>query len=61
MNTCSVCFCIHNEIVGKEGGGGVTDLQTIYYKYTKFRTFLIINNITKLNSQKTLIGQNKIC
>lgn len=59
MNTCSVCFCIHNEIVGKEGGG-VTDLQTIYYKYTKFRTFLIINNKTKLNSQKTLIGQNKI-
>lgn len=56
MNTCSVCFCIHNEIVGKEGG--VTDLQTIYYKYTKFRTFLIINNKTKLNSQKTLIGQN---
>lgn len=58
MNTCSLCFCIHNEIVGK--GGGVTDLQTIYYKYTKFRTFLIINNKTKLNSQKTLIGQNKI-
>lgn len=59
MNTCSVCFCIHNEIVGK-GGGGVTDLQTIYYKYTKYRTFLIINNKTKLKSQKTLIGQNKI-
>lgn len=57
MNTCTLCFCIHNEIVGKRG---VTDLQTIYYKYTKFRTFLIINNKTKLNSQKTLIGQNKI-
>lgn len=59
MNTCALCFCIHNEIVGK-GGGGVTDLQIIYYKYTKFRTFLIINNKTKLNSQKALTGQNKI-
>lgn len=36
MNTCTLCFCIHNEIVGKRG---VTDLQTIYYKYTKYRTF----------------------
>lgn len=58
MNTCALCFCFHNEIVGK--GEGVTDLQIIYYKYTKFRTFLIINNKTKLNSQKALTGQNKI-
>lgn len=58
MNTFTLCFRIHNEIVGKRGG--VTDLQIIYYKYTEFRTFLIINNKTKLNSQKTLIGQNKI-
>lgn len=59
MNTFTLCFRIHNEIVGKRGGG-VTDLQIIYHKYTEFRTFLIINNKTKLNSQKTLIGQNKI-
>lgn len=58
MNTCTLCFCIHNEIVVKRGG--VTDLQTIYYKYTKYRTFLIINNKTKLNSQKAPIRQNKI-